>query len=59
MAILCSVCVWHAVIGQLAEKKGEDWAETTDRYAFIAFACLYVGFNLTFFMICYCLVSDL
>ena len=56
MAILCLVCVWHAIIGQLAEVHGESYAESVDRYALIGFVVLYVGFNAVFFMICYCLV---
>ena len=57
MAILCLVCVWHAIIGQLASAHGEAYAERVDKYALIGFAVLYIGFNVVFFMICYCLVN--
>ena len=57
MAILCLVCVWHAVVPLLAYDMA--MARRADNCAFGVLAGLYVMFNATFFTWSRCLVSSL
>lgn len=55
MAILCMVCVWHAIVPLLAYDM--PMARRADIYAFVVLAGLYLSFNVIFFTWSKCLVS--
>ncbi len=57
MAILCLVCVWHAIVGQLVNWVSQEFAKDADIVAFVCLLLLYLAFNAIFFTWSRCLVS--
>lgn len=49
MAILCLVCVWHAVVSQLWVYVGVQFAKNADMIAFAILVFLYILYNVIFF----------
>jgi len=58
MAILCSVCVWHATVPLLVPPYGQATARTVDTWALGVSGSTYFLFHVAFFLYIYFVVSD-
>jgi len=63
MAILCCICVWHAVIPVIngtppSGKCCTDFAIWVDKIALFILASLYIGFHVAFVLIILFVVSN-
>ena len=59
MAILCIVCVWHAVVAKIFDQYGEETAHTADWIGLVVLGCIYLALNVGFLMYTQCVVSTL
>ena len=57
MTILCSICVWHAIINFLSTNMTATQAVIADKVALCVLGLAYIGFHALFVVIIVCLVS--
>lgn len=57
MAILCCICVWHAVVPVICSRQNKSFAESADQIALIILGSAYTLLHLIFFLQIYITVS--